>query len=447
MFVDDEPATRQLVEHSLRGEDLRLTCVGDGAQALQVLERAHVDLLITGLTMPVVDGVELLRHLANRRLAIPVIVATSAAPPAVSRLGFLREPLQPAPLLAAVRERLEHRASAPIAIAELAQLLALLRRSCTLRAHADGVHGRLLFAAGALVDASVGALRGDAAARELLAWTRALLRIDSLPRARELSVRAELTALLPPPAPVPADSPEPAPAPVPADSPEAAPAPVPADSPEPAPAPVPADSPEPAPAPVPADSPEAAPAPVPADSPEAAPAPVPADSPEAAPAPVPADSPEPAPAPVPADSPATLLAWELPSAQAPIAALLAAALAIEGALGAALAVWELGHALGVQANPGPLGVEGMQAALAGNSRVMRAMMASMTRLGLRPQIHDVLISLDDQLHVLAPLPRHDGLFLHLVLSRARSNLALARHQVQRLVAVFELAPPDAAAPP
>ncbi len=411
MFVDDEPATRQLVEHSLRGEDLRLTCVGDGAQVLQVLERAHVDLLITGLTMPVVDGVELLRHLANRRLAIPVIVATSAAPPAVSRLGFLREPLQPAPLLAAVRERLEHRASAPIAIAELAQLLALLRRSCTLRAHADGVHGRLLFAAGALVDASVGALRGDAAARELLAWTRALLRIDSLPRARELSVRAELTALLPPPAPVPADSPEAAPAPVPADSPEAAPAPVPADSPEPA------------------------------------PAPVPADSPEAAPAPVPADSPEAAPAPVPADSPATLLAWELPSAQAPIAALLTAALAIEGALGAALAVWELGHALGVQANPGPLGVEGMQAALAGNSRVMRAMMASMTRLGLRPQIHDVLISLDDQLHVLAPLPRHDGLFLHLVLSRARSNLALARHQVQRLVAVFELAPPDAAAPP
>ena len=57
-----------------------------------------------------------------------------------------------------------------------------------------------------------------------------------------------------------------------------------------------------------------------------------------------------------------------------------------------------------------------------------------------PQIHDVLISLDDQLHVLAPLPRHDGLFLHLVLARARSNLALARHRVQRLVLEFELAP-------
>lgn len=398
MFVDDEPATRQLVEHSLREEDLRLTCVGDGAQALQVLERAHVDLLITGLTMPVVDGVELLRHVANRRLAIPVIVATSAAPPAVSRLGFLREPLQPAPLRAAVRERLDHQPSAPIAVAELAQLLALERRSCTLRAHADGVHGQLLFAAGALVDASVGALRGDAAARELLAWTRALLRIDSLPRTREPSVRAELSALLPPPAPVPADSPGLTP--------------------------------------VLADSLE--PAPVPADSRELAPAPVPADSFELAPAPVPADSP--GPAPVPADSPPALLAWEQPAAQAPIAALLTAALTIEGALGAALAVWELGHALGVQANPGPLGVAGMHAALAGNSRVMRAMMASMTRLGLRPQIHDVLISLDDQLHVLAPLPRHDGLFLHLVLARARSNLALARHRVQRLVLEFELAP-------
>jgi CheY-like chemotaxis protein len=46
MFVDDEPATQQLVERSLRGEALRLTCVTDGAQALQVLERARVDLLV-----------------------------------------------------------------------------------------------------------------------------------------------------------------------------------------------------------------------------------------------------------------------------------------------------------------------------------------------------------------------------------------------------------------
>jgi hypothetical protein len=145
-------------------------------------------------------------------------------------------------------------------------------------------------------------------------------------------------------------------------------------------------------------------------------------------------------APVPADSPAAIPAWERPDAQAPIDALLTAALTIDGALGAALAVWELGHALGVQAAEGPLGLAGMQAALAGNCRVMRAMMATMTRLGRRPEVHDVLITLDDQLHVLVPLPRHDGLFVHLVLARSRTNLALARLQARRLVAEFALAP-------
>ncbi len=391
MFVDDEPATQQLVERSLRGEALRLTCVGDGAQALQVLERARVDLLICGLTMPVVDGVELLRHVANRRLAIPVIVVADVAPTEGSRLGFLREPVEPAALLAAVRERLAWPTPvAPIAVAELAELLALGRRSCALRAHADGVHGQLLFAGGTLVDAAVGALRGDAAARELLAWTRALLRVDALPRTRETSVISGLAALLP--APAPADSPAPDLSPVPADSPE----------------------------------------------PELSP--VPEDSPLPTLAPVPADSPGASVAPVPADSPAAIPAWERPDAQAPIDALLTAALTIDGALGAALAVWELGHALGVQAADGPLGLAGMQAALAGNCRVMRAMMATMTRLGRRPEVHDVLITLDDQLHVLVPLPRHDGLFVHLVLARSRTNLALARLQARRLVAEFALAP-------
>lgn len=429
MFVDDEPATYQLVERSLRDDGVRLTCVGDGAQALQVLERARVDLLITGLTMPVVDGVELLRHVANRRLAIPVIVAAASAPKEASRLGFLREPIEPVALIAAVRERLAATAPvAPIAVAELAQLLALGRRSCALRAHADGVLGQLLFVGGTLVDAAVGNLRGDVAARELLAWTRALLRVDSLPRAREASVQSPLAALLPAPGSLRFELPASAPTSGSADCLTAGQVPGAEES-------LTAGF-----APGPEDSLVGGQSPVPADSLVAGLSPVPRDS--LALAPIPEDGPAPVmnvaparPPPAPADVPA----WERPEAQGPISALLTAALTIDGALGAALAVWELGHALGVQAAEGPLGLDGMRSALAGNCRVMRAMMSMMTRLGRRPEVHDILITLDDQLHVLVPLPRHDGLFLHLVLASARTNLGLARVRAQRLVAEFELA--------
>src|SRR5262249_16921950 len=59
LIVDDDPLIRDLLRSTLR-EDYHVEEVPDGRRALNRLERAHLDVIITDNFMPHVSGVELL---------------------------------------------------------------------------------------------------------------------------------------------------------------------------------------------------------------------------------------------------------------------------------------------------------------------------------------------------------------------------------------------------
>jgi hypothetical protein len=80
----------------------------------------------------------------------------------------------------------------------------------------------------------------------------------------------------------------------------------------------------------------------------------------------------------------------------------------------------------------------LELAAAGNTEVVRAKMKTMRALGLSDVIEDMLITLGTQYHILRPLAKHEGLFIYVVLDKAKSNLALARRKIADVEAALTM---------
>jgi two-component system, chemotaxis family, chemotaxis protein CheY len=107
LIVDDSAVMRKIVERALRQGGLDLGEVleaGNGAEALIAVRRGGLDLILSDINMPVMDGLEFLRNLAAEDLAkgVPVVMITTEG--SESRVvealsagarGYLRKPFTP----------------------------------------------------------------------------------------------------------------------------------------------------------------------------------------------------------------------------------------------------------------------------------------------------------------------------------------------------------------
>ncbi|WP_076999732.1 hypothetical protein [Variovorax sp. KK3] len=112
---------------------------------------------------------------------------------------------------------------------------------------------------------------------------------------------------------------------------------------------------------------------------------------------------------------------------------LAAIMGIDGALCCALVDSGSGMLMGQAGS----GID-MEMAAAGNTEVVRAKLRTMNSLKLNDSIDDMLITLGKQYHIIRPSAAHTGLFMYVVLDKARANLALARRKVQDVESAISL---------
>ncbi len=88
LLVEDEDLLRNGVQEMLELHDFHVIGAGDGLEALEWLEEAHVDLVITDLVMPHMDGVDFVRRLREKRPTLPVIVVSGSSKSVMDRYGI-----------------------------------------------------------------------------------------------------------------------------------------------------------------------------------------------------------------------------------------------------------------------------------------------------------------------------------------------------------------------
>ncbi len=77
LIADDEPNLRRVLGAQLSREGYDVHLVEDGGEALRCLSENHIDLVITDLKMPVLDGLSLLRKAQAIDPGLPVVMITA----------------------------------------------------------------------------------------------------------------------------------------------------------------------------------------------------------------------------------------------------------------------------------------------------------------------------------------------------------------------------------
>ena len=78
LVVDDEPLIVQSIKDflMLKKDKYKVSLAYNGMEAIDVLEKEKVDLIILDLNMPVLDGIQFLTEIYNRKIWLPVIILT-----------------------------------------------------------------------------------------------------------------------------------------------------------------------------------------------------------------------------------------------------------------------------------------------------------------------------------------------------------------------------------
>jgi DNA-binding response OmpR family regulator len=118
MVVDDEPSIHLMYRTTLDADGYEVIEATDGEAALEALRNSPVDLILLDLRMPLLDGLETLRHLRQIGDETPVVIVTAygTVPDAVEamKLGaidFLSKPFTPGDLRRVVSDVLERHAA------------------------------------------------------------------------------------------------------------------------------------------------------------------------------------------------------------------------------------------------------------------------------------------------------------------------------------------------
>ncbi len=113
MTVDDSASVRQMVSFTLQSLGYEIVEAINGIDALKKLGKGHIDMVITDINMPELDGIGLIREIRGNPSYrfMPVIILTTESQAekknegrAAGATGWIVKPFKPDQLIAVVRK-------------------------------------------------------------------------------------------------------------------------------------------------------------------------------------------------------------------------------------------------------------------------------------------------------------------------------------------------------
>jgi CheY-like chemotaxis protein len=200
LIVDDEPAQSKGLLRAilLRRPEYTVLTSASGAEAIAILEKQHIDLVVTDLQMAEMDGFQLLAWLLNNRpstLAFAMTAYGSEETQArLEQLGAIEcfsKPLDIDALFSRLSEGIAQSIQGHVqnvGLASFLQLIELERKTCTLEVRSAEHVGSLYLRRGELLHARTAGLDGEAAALAIIGWINASIAIQSGCRVRERTI-------------------------------------------------------------------------------------------------------------------------------------------------------------------------------------------------------------------------------------------------------------------
>ncbi len=89
LVVDDDKNTRLFLNAVLRDAKYVVSTAENGEEALDIMDREHIDLVVLDIMMPKMDGYEFTKHIREANNNLPILMVSAKQLPADKHKGFL----------------------------------------------------------------------------------------------------------------------------------------------------------------------------------------------------------------------------------------------------------------------------------------------------------------------------------------------------------------------
>ena len=195
LIVDDEQELLLSIQTGFEyNERFQVLTAGNGKEALKVMGDHKIDLVVTDLKMPEMDGVELLAVMSEKFPEVPTIVMTAFGTEVIEQqlvkagtLSTLDKPLDIDALDEAINKALDCSRKqdgtlAGISLGNFLQLITMEGKTAQINVfhHGGQRAGSLFFQDGQLLDGTYLDINGDKAVLEMLSWENVRIAIDDM---------------------------------------------------------------------------------------------------------------------------------------------------------------------------------------------------------------------------------------------------------------------------